>query len=136
MEGEKKKILIVDDDSFLLDMYALKFSQNNFEVYTAGSGAHAIEKLTGGLSPDVMMMDITMPDMDGFETLSKINEQKLCPNCTKIILSNKSEQSDIDEGKKLRVAGYIVKANSTPAEVIDQVVKILEKKVVVPEGKL
>ncbi len=64
----------------------------------------------------------------GFETLSKINEQNLCPNCTKIILSNKSEQSDIDEGHKLGVAGYIVKANSTPAEVISQVVKILEDK--------
>ncbi len=128
MEGEKKKILIVDDDNFLLDMYALKFSQNNFEVYTAPSGVHAIEKLSGGLSPDVMMMDIIMPDMNGFETLSKINEQNLCPNCAKIILSNKSEQSDIDEGKRLGVAGYIVKANSTPAEVINQVVKILEDK--------
>ncbi len=50
MEGEKRKILIVDDDSFLLDMYALKFSQNNFEVFTAGSGAQAIEKMHGGLS--------------------------------------------------------------------------------------
>jgi CheY-like chemotaxis protein len=132
MEGEKKKILIVDDDNFLLDMYALKFSQNNFEVYTASSAVHAIEKMKGGLSPDVMLMDIIMPEMDGFEALAQINEQKLCPNCLKIILSNKSEQKDIDQGKRLGVAGYIVKANSTPAEVIDQVVKILEKKVVVP----
>ncbi|MFA6520559.1 MAG: response regulator [Candidatus Paceibacterota bacterium] len=131
MEGEKKKILIVDDDNFLLDMYALKFSQNNFEVHTASSGVHALEKLKGGLSPDVMLMDIIMPEMDGFEALGQINAQNLCPNCSKIILSNKSEQKDIDEGNKLGVAGYIVKANSTPAEVIDQVVKILEKKVVV-----
>ena len=133
MEGEKRKILIVDDDSFLLDMYALKFSQNNFEVYTVPSGVEAIEKLKGGLSPDVMLMDIIMPNMDGFEVLGQINTQKLCPNCVKIILSNKSEQSDIDEGDKLGVAGYIVKANSTPAEVIDQVVKILEKKVITPK---
>jgi peptidyl-prolyl cis-trans isomerase C len=48
MEGEKKKILIVDDDNFLLDMYALKFSQNNFEVYTAEGGSQVIEKLKGG----------------------------------------------------------------------------------------
>ncbi|MFA5932301.1 MAG: response regulator [Candidatus Paceibacterota bacterium] len=128
MEGEKKKILIVDDDSFLLDMYALKFSQNNFEVYTAGSGLHALEKIKNGLSPDLLLIDIIMPEMDGFETLAQINMQKLCPNCTKIILSNKSEQRDIDEGNRLGVAGYIVKANSTPAEVIDQVTRILEKK--------
>lgn len=129
MEGEKKKILIVDDDSFLLDMYALKFSQNNFEVYTASSGEHALEKLKDGLSPDIMLMDIIMPEMDGFEALRQINTQNLCVNCVKVILSNKSERSDIDEGNKLGVAGYIVKANSTPAEVIDQVIKILEKNI-------
>ena len=127
-ESEKKKILIVDDDSFLLDMYALKFSQNNFEVYTAENGVHALEKLKGGLSPDILLIDIIMPEMDGFETLTQINAQKLCPNAIKIILSNKSEQKDIDEGNKLGVAGYIVKANFTPAEVIEQVEKILEQK--------
>ncbi len=129
MEGKKKKILIVDDDNFLLDMYALKFSQNNFEVYTAESGTHAFEKFKSGLCPDVMLLDVIMPEMNGFEVLEQINTQRLCPDCIKIILSNKSEQKDIDEGHRLGVAGYIVKANSTPAEVIDQVVKILEKKV-------
>jgi CheY-like chemotaxis protein len=128
MEGEKKKILIVDDDSFLLDMYALKFSQNNFDVYAAGGAAQAIEKLKGGLAPDVLMMDIIMPEMNGFEMLDKINKENLSPNSTKIFLSNKSQQADIDEGTRLGVAGYIVKANSTPTEVIEQVVKILEKK--------
>jgi DNA-binding NarL/FixJ family response regulator len=78
-------------------------------------------------------MDVIMPEMDGFEMLATINMENLCPNCLKIVLSNKSEQKDIDEGNRLGVAGYIVKANSTPAEVIDQVVKILENKVVVPK---
>ena len=133
MEKEKRKILIVDDDSFLLDMYALKFSQNNFAVYTAASGKEAIEKLKGGLSPDVMLMDIIMPEMDGFEMLEKINKEKLCQNCVNIVLSNKSQQSDIDQGSKLGVAGYIVKANSTPVEVINQVVELLGKKVVMPK---
>jgi CheY-like chemotaxis protein len=130
MEGEKKKILIVDDDSFLLDMYALKFSQNNFEVYTSGDGAQAIAKLKSGLKPNVILMDIIMPVMDGFELLEKINSEKLAPDAVKIILSNKSQQDDIDRGKVLGVAGYIVKANSTPVEVITQVVDILSKQVV------
>lgn len=133
MEGEKRKILIVDDDNFLLDMYALKFSQNNFEVYTAGGGVQAIEKMKGGLSPDVMLMDIIMPEMNGFEMLEKINTENLCLKCIKIVLSNKSEQKDVDEGNRLGVAGYIVKANSTPVEVIEQVIKILENKVVLPK---
>ncbi len=133
MRGEKRKILIVDDDNFLLDMYALKFSQNNFEVYTAENGLQAIEKLQGGLVLDVLLMDIIMPQMDGFEMLEKINADKLSPDSVKIILSNRSQQSDIDHGNELGVAGYIVKANSTPVEVINQVMNILSKKVVVPK---
>lgn len=133
MEGEKKKILIVDDDSFLLDMYALKFSQNNFEVYTAVSGVQAVQKLKDNLHPDVMLVDIIMPEMDGFEMLEKINTEKLSPDSVKIILSNKSEQRDIDRGKSLGVAGYIIKANSTPVEVINQVISILSQKVTVPK---
>ena len=88
MEGEKKKILIVDDDSFLLDMYALKFSQNNFEVYTASLASQAIEKLKKGLVPDLMLMDIIMPEMNGFEMLEQINKENLSPNSLKIFLSN------------------------------------------------
>ena len=128
MAGEKKKILIVDDDSFLLDMYAFKFSQNNFAVYREMNGVQAIEKLKNESSFDVLLVDIIMPEMDGFEMLEKINAEKISPNSTKIILSNKSQQSDIDRGNSLGVAGYIVKANSTPAEVINQVVNILSKK--------
>ena len=128
MEGEKKKILIVDDDRFLLDMYALKFVQNNFEVYTAPGGAEAIEKLQGGLSPDVMLVDVIMPEMDGFEMLEKVNTDKVSPNSTKIILSNKSQQSDIDRGNALGVEGYIIKASCAPTEVINQVIGILLKK--------
>ena len=131
--AEKTKILIVDDDSFLLDMYALKFSQNNFEVYTAVSGVQALEKIKGGLKPSIMLVDIIMPEMDGFEMLEKINSEKLVPDAIKIILSNKSQQADIDRGKSLGVAGYIIKANSTPVEVINQVINILGKNTTIPK---
>ena len=89
----------------------------------------ALDKFKGGLKPDVMLVDIIMPEMDGFELLTKVNEDQICVDCVRIILSNKSQQSDIDRGKKLGVAGYIVKANSTPLEVINQVIDILDKKV-------
>ena len=130
MDGEKRKILIVDDDSFLLDMYALKFSQNNFDVYTADNGVSAIQKLKEGLKPDILLMDIIMPEMDGFEMLEKINSGKLSEDSVKVFLSNKGQQVDIDQGNSLGASGYIVKANSTPAEVIDQVIEIWAKKVV------
>ncbi len=127
MQAVKKKIFIVDDDSFLLDMYAFKFSQNNFEVFTASNGAEVIEKLKSGLQPDIILMDIIMPEMDGFEMLEKINNGKLSEHSVKIVLSNKNQESDISRGNSLGVAGYIVKSNSTPTEVIDQVTNILTK---------
>ncbi len=125
---DKKKILIVDDDMFLLDMYAMKFGQNNFEVHTADRGAKAIEQLSAGLSPEVILMDVIMPEMDGFQMLGKINEGKLAEKAIKIILSNKGQQSDIDQGMSLGASGYIVKANATPAEVVSKVLEILLNK--------
>jgi len=125
--ADKKKILIVDDDSFLLDMYSLKFNQNNFDVFTSINGIKALEQLEAGLKPDIILTDIIMPEMDGFEMLKSINDKKLAQNSIKIVLSNKGQQSDIDQSKALGVSGYIVKANSTPAEVVEYVMGILEK---------
>lgn len=127
MEGEKRKILIVDDDGFLLDMYSFKFSQNNFDVFTAVDGLQAVEKLRGGFVPHVLLIDIIMPEMDGFEALEAIREENLCPNTIKIILSNKNAQVDMDRGSSLGVSGYIVKANSVPSEVIKKVIDIIKE---------
>lgn len=127
MEGNKKKILIVDDDSFLLDMYAFKFSQHGFEVHTAGDGLQAIAKIKDGLNPEIILLDVIMPNMDGFEMLEKMNRENLSPASIKIVLSNESQQSDVDQGNALGVSGYIIKANSTPQEVIEQVMEILKK---------
>jgi two-component system chemotaxis response regulator CheY len=120
-------ILIIDDDSFLLDMYALKFSQSGFEVDSALGSELAWEKIQKGAAPDVMLVDIVMPGMTGFELLEKITEKKLMPNTLKIVLSNRGQQNDIDQAKKYDVAGYIVKANNTPGEVISKVNDILKE---------
>lgn len=127
-EPKKRKIFIIDDDSFLLDMYALKFSQSNFEVDTAMGGMPALEKIQTGITPDVMLVDIVMPIMDGFELLEKLKAEHLLENTRKIILSNRGEQEDIQRGTALGVDGYIIKANSTPSEVVARIIEILDKK--------
>ena len=127
METEPKKILIVDDDSFLLDMYALKFSKSNFNVSTALGPEPALEKLRGGLSPEIILMDIMMPIMDGFELFAKIKEENISPNSVVIFLSNRGQPSDVTQAETLGASGYIVKASSTPSEVIDKVVNIINK---------
>lgn len=125
----KKKILIVDDDTFLLDMYALKFNQSNFEVTTALGPEQALASLNGGLIPDIMLLDIVMPVMDGFELLEKMKEEKLATTSIKIILSNRGQPSDITRGEELGASGYIVKASSTPSEVIQRVNEIITKNI-------
>ena len=127
METEPKKILIVDDDSFLLDMYALKFSKSNFSVSTALGPESALEKLRGGLSPEIILLDIMMPVMDGFELLAKIKEENISPNSIVIFLSNRGQPSDVSQSESLGAAGYIIKASTTPSEVIEKVVNMINK---------
>lgn len=121
----KHKIFIVDDDAFLLDMYALKFSQSNFEVSTASNPEKALEMLRGGYIPDVMLLDVLMPIMDGFQLLKVMQDEKLITKTVKIILSNRGQQSDIKLGESLGASGYIVKASMTPSEVVTEVMKIV-----------
>ncbi len=121
-----KTILIVDDDSFLLDMYAMRFTQAQFTVVTASSAQDVLTKLRGGLVPDVMLLDVVMPTTDGFELLEMINKEGLVANTIKIYLSNLGQEQDIQRGKSLGAASYIVKANSTPSEVVAHVLEVLK----------
>ncbi|MEN9582766.1 MAG: hypothetical protein RL641_720 [Candidatus Parcubacteria bacterium] len=126
--SKKHTIFIVDDDAFLLDMYALKFSQSSFVVQTASSPEKALELLRGGYTPDIMLLDVLMPIMDGFQLLKVMQDEKLIPSTIKIILSNRGQQSDIELGQSLGASGYIVKASMTPSEVVTEVMKIVGEK--------
>ena len=121
----KKKVLIVDDDKFLLDMYTIKFTENNFDVIAVLGSVEALGKIKEGIDPDVALLDVVMPAMDGFELLETIKRDKLAPRAKVIILSNLGQQSDIDKGNALGADGYIVKANATPSEVVEKVKEIL-----------
>ncbi len=123
----KKQILIVDDDSFLLDMYSVRFDRAGFLIETAMNADEVLQKLRSGLVPDVCLFDVVMPSVDGFELLEIINSEKLIPNTLKIYLSNLGQDQDIARGKSLGAAGYIVKANHTPSEVVEEVNKILKE---------
>jgi len=121
----KYKILIVDDDKFLLDMYTLKFGESGFDVVPAFGSVDAMNKLKEGLVPNLILLDVVMPTMDGFEFLEKVKKDNLAGNAKTIVLSNLGQQSDIDKGKELGAEGYIVKANATPSEVVTKVKEVL-----------
>ncbi|MBP6858343.1 MAG: response regulator [Candidatus Pacebacteria bacterium] len=123
-----KKILLVDDDRFLLDMYAIKFSKAGYEVKTADSTDSALKLVRDGYEPDVMLSDIVMPGMDGLELMSMIRKERLAPHATMIMLTNQGSSDDISRAKKLNVDGYIVKATTIPSEVLAEVEKITSSK--------
>ncbi len=118
--------MIVDDDSFLLDMYAMRFTQAKFTVVTAMSAADTLTQLRGGVTPDIMLLDVVMPAVDGFELLETMNKEGLVPGAIKIFLSNLGQEQDIARGTALGAASYIVKANSTPSEVVAHVLDVMK----------
>lgn len=125
-ENKKINILLVDDDRFLLDMYSIKFKANDYEIETASGSVLALSKLREGKCPDIILLDIIMPTMDGMELLKVIRDEKLCPSSTIIMLTNQPDE--IEKAEALGVDGYIIKATSIPSEVVEQVTKIYSHK--------
>jgi len=123
-QNNAKKILIVDSDKFLVGMYSVKFESHGFEVDSAVSSIDALKKLREGKTSDIILLDIVMPDENGIEFLRTVRKESLCPNATIVILTNETKSSQIEEAKKLKADGYIVKSTSIPSEVFDEVVKI------------
>ena len=126
--GKQYKIFLVDDDKFLLDMYALKFKNNGHVVFSAGDGEDALKKIKEGLEPDALLLDVIMPGMDGIGLLEEIRKDKLIANTHIIMLTNQGQPQDIERAQNLGVSGYIVKATNIPSEVVAETIKILEKK--------
>src|SRR3989344_5252499 len=124
---KKRGVFIVDDDKFLLDMYAMKFSESGFDVETALSGSDSLTMLESGKKPDIILLDLVMPGVDGFEVLKTIKEKKLADNATVVILSNLGQKDDVEKCFALGADGYIVKASATPSEVVTRVKEIITK---------
>jgi len=126
--NKKYTALIVDDDKFLLDMYKKKFEASGMSTDLFTNSADVLVKLREGFTPDIIVLDIIMPGMDGLELLETIRKEKLSPKSIVVMLTNESDSSRIEKAKSLGVAGYIVKATSIPSEVVEQVLKIAEEK--------
>lgn len=128
MAPEKKyKVVIVDDDKFLLDMYSMKFEQEGVEVKTFENGEEFLNKLAGGLTADLLLLDIIIPGLDGIGTLEKVKAKGVA-GLKVVMLTNQGDPEEVKKAEKLGVDGYIIKANSIPSEVVEKVMNILKKK--------
>ncbi len=122
---DKKSILIIDDDKFLLDMYSIKFRELGFDVEVAFGAVEALEKIRGGILPDAVLLDVIMPEIDGFDFLRTIKKENLLKDSKIIILSNVSQKENVEKGLNLGAHEYIVKAYFTPSEIVKKIDKIL-----------
>ncbi len=121
------KILLVDDDSFLRDMYSIKFVASGYEVDVADGSATVITKLQQGDEYDLIILDMVMPGTSGVELLKIIKEQFPAQSKCCIFLSNQGQEEDIREATEAGAIGYIIKAESIPSEVVKKVEEIMKK---------
>src|SRR3989344_1836471 len=114
------RVYLVDDDRFLLDLYAVKFKNagHDVSVFSSGEDFLAALRKPGAAAPDAVLLDIIMPGMDGFEVLGTLRKEQLAKGTKIIILSNQGQDSDIEKAKQLAADGYIVKASAIPSEVL------------------
>ncbi len=122
------KILLIDDDVFLRDMYATKFTEAGHKVTAIEYAEEALRTLEEGADFDVVLVDMVMPGMSGIEFLQKVSEQNLCQETLCIVLSNQGQQADIDEAMQSGAQAYIVKAEYIPSEVVKKVEDIYAEK--------
>jgi len=118
-----KKVLLIEDDKFLSDMYVTKFSKFGYKIETAYDGEEGIKK-TKKTRPDVILLDIRLPLKDGFEVLKEIKKDQKTRGIPVILLTNLGQKEDIEEGLKLGAVDYLIKAQFTPQEIVDKVKKI------------
>ena len=121
-----QKILVIEDDKFLRELIVQKLLKEGYEVAEAVEGEGGIKKVTEE-NPDIILLDIILPGMDGFEVLKKIKEDKKVQHIPVIILSNLGQQDDIDKGIKLGAKDYLIKAEFTPGEIVEKVKNVLEQ---------
>ncbi len=111
------KILIVEDDLFLANLLSLRFKKEGFEVIQAFSGVEALKKLEE-IRPSIILLDIILPQKNGFEVLESIAQNPQTSNIPVIIVSNLGQESDIEKGKTLGAMDYYVKARLSIDELV------------------
>jgi len=121
-----KNILLVEDDPFLIDIYTTKLREAGFLVEVAEDGEKGLRKLREK-NFDLLVLDIVLPQIDGWEILNKIKNEKLKikNNLKIIVLSNLGQKEEVEKGLELGADKYLIKAHYTPSEVVEEIKDLL-----------
>ena len=126
--ADKKKILIalVEDDQLIAEMYVTKFKKEGFDIQHALDGLAGLE-LVKKINPDIILLDIIMPKLDGFQVLQQLRAEVAFKATPIILLTNLGQEEDVEKGRQLGATDYFIKTNFTPAAIVDKVKAILKK---------
>lgn len=122
--SDKKKILIVEDDKFLGKMLSKMLEGSSYYISIASSGKEALTKAVSE-NPDLILLDIMLPDLDGFDILQSLKNNEATNKIPVVILSNLGQPEDVEQGRKLGVIDYIVKSDFSLDDVVKKVGKYL-----------
>lgn len=120
-------ILLIEDDPFLLSMYSTKFEIENFKVISADDGEKGL-KIAQRYDPDIILLDILMPKMNGFEVLEILKSDVKTASIPVIMLTNLNQKDEIERGLSLGADDYLIKAHFMPSEVVDKIKKVIKDK--------
>lgn len=118
-----KKILLVEDDPFLLDIYETKLKEAGFSVQVAANGKECLLQLEKD-KPDLLILDIVLPEIDGWEIIRKVQQDENLKDLKVAVLSNLGQKDAVKKGLK-RALKYFIKAHYTPSEVVAEIKKII-----------
>ncbi len=120
------KILVVEDDAFIADIYASKLKNFGFEVQIESQGDKALKKILDQ-PPDVILLDIVLPGINGWEILKKLKEEGILEKTKVLILSNLEQRLEVEKAALEYNLPYLIKANYTPSEIAKEVQNIIFK---------
>jgi DNA-binding response OmpR family regulator len=119
------RVLIVEDDTFLSGMYVTKLTMEHLDVSLASDGREAL-KAAKTLHPDIILLDLILPKMSGFDVLSEIRKDPALKMTPVILLTNLGEKSDVRRGLELGATDYLIKAHFLPSEVVTKIKRYLK----------
>ena len=125
MPDNKKKILIVEDDPMISSIYKTKFEADGFAAVVAGNGAEGLD-IARKEQPDIIMLDVILPQIDGFSVLEELKKDKLTKDIPVIMLTNLGTDEDKAKGEKMGAVDYFVKTSLTPAQISEKIKKHLK----------
>lgn len=120
-----KKILVIEDDKFLRELISQKLAKEGYDVAEAIDGEKGIESVKSE-NPDLILLDLILPGIDGFEVLAKMKADPKLAEVPVIILSNLGQKDDIEKGLEMGANDYLIKAHFTPGEIIEKIESVLK----------